>query len=121
MKRLVGTVVVLAVAAVAAVGLWWGYNAVFVDRVAYYVQVDDACADEAPEGDNAELNYTLTAYDESGAERELTFGTQKRLRDGAYLKLDTLALRGVVSWEEVQWDEVPAAAQEKLPEPDGSI
>ena len=44
----------------------------------------------------------------------LGFDTSRELREGAYLKLETLALRGVVSWEEVQQKDIPAAAWDVL-------
>ena len=47
-------------------------------------------------------------------DRQLTFTAGKRLRDGAYLKLGYMPVREVVSWEEVQPDQVPDAARERL-------
>ena len=51
--------------------------------------------------------YTLDAYDEKGAKTEMGFGTSRVLREGAYLKLTTAPLRGVIAWEEVLWEELP--------------
>lgn len=57
--------------------------------------------------------YTLSTYDETGAERELSFETSRILTDDAYLCLKVAPFRGVVTWAEVQFDEMPAAVQEQ--------
>lgn len=81
----------------------------------WYVQVDDAVAqDKSDEGEEV-WEYTLDAYDEGGTHRQLTFTAGKRLRDDAYLKLRYLPVREVISWEEVQIDELPQAVRERLP------
>ena len=115
-KRIVAFIS-FVVAMAALIGVSWACDAVFVNRVPVWVQVDDAAAQEAPEGDNPEYIYELTAYDKDGEPREVAFGTQRRLRDDAYLKLETLALRGVVSWEEVSWNDLPGPVQVELPQP----
>lgn len=51
--------------------------------------------------------YTLSAYDETGAEKELNFETSRILTDDAYLCLKVAPFRGVVTWAEVQFDEMP--------------
>ena len=58
-------------------------------------------------------DYTLSAYDETGAEKELNFETSRILTDDAYLCLKVAPFRGVVTWAEVQFDEMPAAVQEQ--------
>ena len=64
----------------------------------YYTQIDNDCVTEiAPHG-AMNYRYTLSAYDETGAEKELNFETSRR---------------GVVTWAEVQFDEMPAAVQEQ--------
>ena len=73
----------------------------------WYVRVDDAAAQDKG-GDGEEVcEYTLDAYDGRGAHRQLTFTASKRLKDGAYLKLGYMPVREVVSWEEIQPDEIP--------------
>ena len=57
--------------------------------------------------------YTLTAYDEKGKKKEVTFKTNRELREDAYLKLEVMLTRGVTNWEEVQFDEMPKEVQEK--------
>lgn len=59
-----------------------------------------------------DYQYTLSSYDEDGKEKDITFGTSRELRDGAFVRL-TLALRGVIKWDEVQYDEMPLSVQDK--------
>lgn len=80
----------------------------------WYVRVDDAVARQKADGDEEVWEYTLDAYNERGEHRQLTFTAGKRLRDGAYLKLGYLPVREVVSWEEVQPEQMPDAAREQL-------
>ena len=48
--------------------------------------------------------------------KEVTFKTSRELKDDAYLKLDVMLTRGVKSWEEVQYDELPDKVQEQYDE-----
>ena len=74
---------------------------------------DNDCVTEiAPHG-AMNYRYTLSTYDETGAERELSFETSRILTDDAYLCLKVAPFRGVVTWAEVQFDEMPAAVQEQ--------
>ena len=56
-------------------------------------------------------SYTLLAYDEKGKEKEITFGTSKELREGAFLRLTVIPVRGVLDWAEVSYEELPPAVQ----------
>ncbi len=90
------------------------------DGSCYYTQVDAGkCTPGQPrqgvidaDGGMA-FSYTLRCYDEAGHEKELSFGASKELRDGAFLRLTVAPLRGVINWEELKYDELPAAVQEK--------
>lgn len=86
-------------------GLNWG---------SYYTQVDNTRVSAQVASDGMDHSYDLTAYSESGDRIDVTFLTERELRDGAYLKLDVLPLRGVVSWEEVPADGLPAAVGRQL-------
>ena len=63
-------------------------------------------------------SYQLEGVPPAGQTTPITLDTERILRDAAYLRLKTRPLVGVVSWEEVQWDEIPEAAQGKLPAPE---
>ena len=110
--KMVGVVVAIVLAGVAA---WWGYNQVFTSPSTWYVQVDNTKLSPADENNNDfDYHYDLPAVSETGETQTVGFDTSRELRDGAYLKLEMLALRGVVRWEEVTWDNIPAAAQAHL-------
>lgn len=86
-----------------------------------YVQIDNSKIEEGKPRDGVidlsggmEYSYTLPAYDESGKEREITFGASRELREGAYLRLTVKPIRGVVEWKEVQYEELPVAVQSRL-------
>lgn len=78
----------------------------------YYVQIDNTKVELLTTTDNMKYRYTLTAFNEAGKEKEIEFKTTRELREGAYLKLDVMAFRGVVSWNEVQEDELPDKVRE---------
>lgn len=80
----------------------------------WYVRVDDAVAQDKSDGGEELWEYALDAYDATGAHRQLSFTAGKRLRDGAYLKLAYMPVREVVSWEEVQPEQLPQEARGQL-------
>lgn len=111
---------IVIVIAVGAVAVKWG----LVDNMAngdYYTQIDNGKVHELhsnggvvdPTG-GMKWEYALAAYDEAGDEKEISFGTERQLREGAYLRLTVVPIRGVVGWEEVQFDQIPFKAQAKL-------
>ena len=115
MKRLIGVVLVMTVLVLAGIGLKWGYDQVFVNADTWYAQVDGSHMSAAGEnGNDFDVHYELPAVDADGNAQTLGFDSSRELREGAYLKLETLALRGVVSWEEVQQKDIPAAAWDVL-------
>lgn len=110
-KRIV-TVVLGVLVAGALVGVFYLTN---TDNAStWYVRVDDAVAQDKSKDDEELWEYTLDAYNEGGEHRQLTFTAGKRLKDGAYLKLRYLPVREVISWEEVQVDQLPQAVREQL-------
>lgn len=89
----------------------------------YYTRIDNTRIEEqTPSGGVIDptggmpYRYTLTAYGEKGNKTELSFGTSRILREGAYLKLTTLPMRGVTNWEEVAWEDLPEKVQEQFPQ-----
>lgn len=87
----------------------------------YYVRIDNS---RIKENDSAggvvnfqgsmDYLYTLPAYSEKGKEREISFGTSRQLREGAFLRLTVSPLRGVVEWKEVEYEGLSADVREKL-------
>ena len=80
----------------------------------WYVRVDDAVAQDKSDEGGELWEYALDAYDATGSHRLLSFTAGKRLRDGAYLKVGYLPVREVVSWEEVQPEQLPQPARDLL-------
>ena len=79
----------------------------------WYVQVDNAHV-QPPGEDSDEYEYSLDAYDEDGNRHDGEFKATRQLRDDAYLELRTMPFRGVISWAEVQPEEMPEPAREAL-------
>ena len=84
----------------------------------YYSQIDNSRVEQVDAKGgvisfkgNLPYSYTLTAYDEKGGEKEITFGTSRELKEGAFIRLTVMPVRGVLDWSEVQYDELPAAVQ----------
>ena len=84
----------------------------FYQESTYYTQVDNTKVETLDSGD-MRYEYTLDAYNENGKSKEVTFKTSRELKDDAYLKLDIMITRGVKTWEEVQFDDLPDKVQEK--------
>lgn len=81
----------------------------------FYTQVDNSRIKELKSSsDDMKYEYSLESFDENGGQRELKFKTVRELREGAYLKLELRALGLVYSWEEVQLEDIPEKAREKL-------
>lgn len=96
--------ITIAVLIVAAITGWW----VFVGSTnkEYYTQIDNAKTEELeskggvidPTG-GMSLLYTLPCYDAQGNERSISFGTERQLKEDAYLELTVEPIRGVIGWK----------------------
>ena len=94
-------------AAVLLIGLI-GFCAWFLSGVGsaeYYSQIDNSRIEQVDsKGGVINLKgslpyaYTLLCYDENGGEKEITFGTSRELRDGAFIRLTVMPIRGVLDW-----------------------
>lgn len=89
------------------------YYLLVIQNSEYYTQIDNSKVESLSTTDNMKYQYTLTAYDEKGKKKEVTFKTNRELKEDAYLKLEVMLTRGVTNWEEVQFDEMPKEVQEK--------
>ena len=78
-----------------------------IHKTVYYTQIDNTKIEELPGNDDMKYQYTLMAYNKNGKEKEVQFKTSRELREGAYLELDVMQMRGVVNWREVQTDDLP--------------
>ena len=84
----------------------------------YYAQIDNTKVEQVDSDGgvisfkgNLPYSYTLLSYDENESEKEITFGTSRELREGAFIRLTVMPVRGVLDWSEVQYDELPVAVQ----------
>lgn len=87
----------------------------------FYTQIDNAKTEELESRGGVidftggmKLSYTLPSYDEQGNERDISFGTERQLREDAFLELDVVPIRGVMGWREVSFEDLPAAVQERF-------
>lgn len=92
-----GAIIFVAVCALA-------YYVLMIRTMNYYTQIDNTNATYLSGG---EYKYTLRAYDEHGKIEDVTFKANRELREDAFLKLEVMSIRGVVNWEEVNYDELP--------------
>ena len=112
--------IAIGAAAVLLIGLV-GFCAWFLSgsgSTEYYSQIDNSRVEQVDAKGgvislkgNLPYSYTLLSYDEDGSEKEITFGTSRELRDGAFIRLTFMPIRGVLDWSEVQYDELPDAVQ----------
>ena len=111
------TFIGLGIALVAVVGLIAAAGWAFYGESGHvYVKVDNAHVTAIEPRAGMEYEDRLDGVAADGAQAEIAFQTSRELRDGAYLDLETKPLRGVVSWEEIGYDALPAAARDKLPQ-----
>lgn len=82
----------------------------------YYTKIDNSKILELPVTDSMKYEYSLLSYNGGGNSKEIKFKTERILKEGAYLKLDYMITRGVVSWEEVTYEELPEKVKEKYNE-----
>jgi uncharacterized protein (TIGR01655 family) len=84
----------------------------------YYSQIDNSKIEQTESksgvinfSGSMDYSYTLFSYDENGKGKDITFGTSKELKEGAFIRLTVMPIRGVLEWKEVQYEELPAAVQ----------
>lgn len=120
MKKIIQIGGGLAVVLGAACVIFTLYTSFTGAGTPYYTQIDGSHM-EPTESDGGVIHfesslpytYTLPAYDANGRERELSFGASRELTQGAYIRLEVVPLRGVVRWEEVSYEDMPLAVQNR--------
>lgn len=88
------------------------YYLLLVRKDAYYSVIDNT---RYKLTEDNKYSYNLTSYNEHGKKKEIKFATTRELKEDAYIKLDVMFIRGVVSWEEVAYEEIPPSAQSRIP------
>ena len=58
--------------------------------------------------------YNLPSYDKNGEAKDVSFTATHNLRKEAYLKVTDNKTKGVTNWEEVQKNDLPSKAKDKL-------
>ena len=98
----------MIIAVIIVIALMVGaYYFLVIHKELYYTQIDNTKIQEITESGGMKYEYTLTAYNKNGKEKEIKFKTSRELREDAYLELEVMQIRGVVNWKEVQESELP--------------
>lgn len=105
----------MIIAVIVVIALMIGaYYFLVIHKTLYYTQIDNTKIEEVSGNDDMKYQYTLTAYDKNGKAKEIQFKTSRELREGAYLELDVMSIRGVIDWREVQINELPDDVKTKM-------
>ena len=107
MEELKEKIPMIIVAIIVIALIIGAYYFLVVHKDQYYTQIDNTKIQEVSSTDDMRYEYILTAYNKNGKEKEVKFKTSRELREGAYLELDLMQMRGVVNWREVQENELP--------------
>ncbi len=90
------------------------YYYIFEGDFIYYTQIDNTKLEQIDSKGGVidihggmKYEYTLTMYDENGKSKEIKLGTNRELKEDAYLKVNYFFLRGVYKWEEIQYNDLP--------------
>ena len=98
----------MLIAVIIVIALMVGaYYFLVIHKDLYYTQIDNTKIQEVNGSGDMKYEYTLTAYNKNGKEKEIKFKTSRELRENAYLELEVMQIRGVVNWKEVQANELP--------------
>lgn len=84
----------------------------FYQKSIYYTKIDNEKVRVVDSGD-MRYEYILDSYNENGRLKEVTFKTSRKLKKGAYLKLELMMTRGVKTWEEVPYKKLPSKVKKK--------
>lgn len=95
------------------------YYYTFIKDFIYYTQIDNSKIEQIDSQGGVfdihggmKYEYTLTMYAENGKSKEIRLGTNRELKDGAYLKVNYFFLRGVYKWEEIGYKDLPNKVKE---------
>ncbi len=94
------------------------YYLLIIKETPYYSIIDNTQYEKINE---REYRYSLVSYQANGKAKRIKFVTTRELIEGAYIKLDVMFLRGVVRWEEVDYNDIPKNAQIKIPKISKSV
>ena len=112
-KEKLPIIIAVIIVIVLAVG---AYYFLVIHKEIYYTQIDNTKIEGISSTDDMKYQYTLTAYNKNGKEKQVQFKTSRELRQGAYLELDVMQIRGVVNWREVNQNELPEDVKNAISE-----
>ena len=112
-KEKLPIIIAVIIVIVLAVG---AYYFLVIHKEMYYTQIDNTKIEGISSTDDMKYQYTLTAYNKNGKEKQVQFKTSRELRQGAYLELDVMQIRGVVNWREVNQNELPEDVKNAISE-----
>ncbi|CAH1191425.1 MULTISPECIES: YxeA family protein [Paenibacillus] len=117
MKKGITAVAVVVIALVGFVVFIQNVNLNRIGAQQYYVQINQdgkRIEDKSDSGQKyVSYEYTQEGFDSKGKEKVLTFTAAKELRKDAYLRIYVKG-NDVSSYQEVQADELPEQAKQKL-------
>ncbi|EKF50884.1 YxeA family protein [Lactococcus garvieae] len=99
---------ILAAALVLIGGGYSWYHASY-GGTSYYVKIREDGGQQL-----TRYNYKMDGLDSKGKKKELEFMSHHNLRHEAYLKVLNNNKKGVISWEEVQRNDIPEKVLSKI-------
>lgn len=104
--------------AVVIGGLGYGWYKSSYGGTERYVKITQDGLEKIGKSDSGErmvsYEYKLPSYDKNGEGKDISFTATHNLRKDAYLKVTDNKVKGVTNWEEVQKNDLPSKAKDKL-------
>lgn len=111
---ILGAVVAVAALGVAILAFLFHYTG--NNTTNYYGRIDNGLVAEIEPHGGMNYRYHMPVYLEDGSREDLDLDTSRVLKEGAYILIEVAPLRGVLRWEELQYEQLPAAVQAKYPQ-----
>lgn len=92
------------------------YYLLVVESSSYYTRIDNSKVEFLSSNTDMQYQYTLISYNENDVKREIKFKTSRKLTEGAFIKMEVMITRGVTSWQEVSYQELPSRVREHYQE-----
>lgn len=95
------------------------YRYVFIKDFVYYTQIDNSKLEKVDSNGGVfdkhggmKYEYNLEMYDKNGKSKKIKLGTNRELKEDAFLKVYYYFLRGVHKWEEIEYDDLPSKVKD---------
>ena len=106
---ILGAAALIAVVGIAAVGII--FKSTSENTTSYFSRIDNEQVEAITPHGGMNYRYSLQVYSEDGKPSSLDLDTSRILKDGAFIRIETAPIRGVIRWEELQYGELPSAVQ----------